>query len=101
MDQNTATTAKSTAYSRTTCYSRTSTSVSSILEECLHAMNTRLKSDLKTVKVDLQYQIKELMAELKSDVNNLITATTVKAIKYFKTDMDNYFQIVVMKSLNE
>eukprot|EP00957_Ditylum_brightwellii_P142164 10831401-Ditylum_brightwellii.AAC.1 len=64
MDQNTATTAKSTASSRTTCYSRTSTCISSILEECLHTMDTRLKLDFKTVKVDLQDQIKDLTAEL-------------------------------------
>eukprot|EP00957_Ditylum_brightwellii_P160008 12180273-Ditylum_brightwellii.AAC.2 len=41
------------------------------------------------------------MAELKTDVDNLVTATTVKVIKDFKMDMDNYFQTVVMKSLKE
>eukprot|EP00957_Ditylum_brightwellii_P126429 9637683-Ditylum_brightwellii.AAC.1 len=101
MDQNTATTAKSTSSSRTTCYSRKSTSVLSIFKKRLHMMYTHLKSDLKTVKVDLQDQVKELRIELKTDIDNLFTDTMVKTIKDFKTNMDNYFQTVVMKSLIE
>eukprot|EP00957_Ditylum_brightwellii_P032088 2433601-Ditylum_brightwellii.AAC.1 len=41
------------------------------------------------------------MAELKTDVDNLVTDITVNAIKDFKIDMGNYFQTVVMKSQNE
>ena len=100
IDQNTANKAKSTASSKTSYYIRTSTSISSILEERLNTMDMRLKLDLKTVKIDLQEQVKDLTAELKTDVDILVTVTTVKSIKDFKTDMDNYFQTVVMKSPN-
>eukprot|EP00957_Ditylum_brightwellii_P000355 27336-Ditylum_brightwellii.AAC.1 len=102
-DTATVTTTASTysSHINTSTYSsQSNTTTSRITRAKLVFLDSKLTSDLKTFKVDIQAQTNALTMELKSDLDNIVSKKTAKSLVELKAEMNKDYNNHTMKQFD-